>query len=137
MIEFIQDGAVISLILGVIALYFQWRREKHTPEISLYTAESAIEFQRVQASDTVAARALAFSESISEQLKEEKKEREEQIKEIEEWKKEVTLLRAQLNVLITWAEELQKKWAVVRLDVQPPRIPTYIIDDDPLDDYNL
>lgn len=134
MIDFIQDGAVISLILGVIALYFQWRREKHTPEISLYTAESAIEFQRVQASDTVAARALAFSESVSEQLKEEKREREEQHKEIEEWKKEVTLLRAQLGILVSWAEELQQKWGTIRLNSTPPKVPTYILDDDPLDD---
>lgn len=134
MINFIQDGAVISLILGIIALYFQWRREKHTPEISLYTAESAIEFQRVQASDTVAARALAFSESISKQLEEEKKEREEQHREIEDWKKEVTLLRTQLNILITWAGEIHKKWDVIRLNIEPPEIPTYILDDDPLDD---
>lgn len=114
------NGGVITLVLGIIGFTMQWRREKDEPEISMGTAEAAIEFQRVQASDTVAARAIALSESTAKRM-------DDVEKEVEELKEENRRLKNHLGTLIAWGENIRRRWEEIRMQEHPPTLPPEIL----------
>lgn len=119
----ISNGGLITLILGLIGFAFRWRLEKNEPVISAETAEAAIEFQRVQASDTVASRAMDLSEKLSKRLE----TTEESLASIQ---KANTILMDRneelttaLNVIINWTTDIRVKWDEYRKQSNPPNPP--------------